>query len=400
MINIINNVKINISIYKYNKQGEKAMGFFSRLGKQLPSVIEWTDSSRDLMVYRYPMNGKEIMMGSKLTVRESQMAVFVNNGKIADIFEPGMYRIETNNLPILTKMMSWKTGFNSPFKADIYFVNTRQFTDQKWGTVNPIMMRDPELGAVRIRGYGKYSFKVFNPEKFLQELFGTSSAFTTKDITEYLKSMIISDISDTLAELKISALDVSSQLKEISVAVAKNLSDNFKSIGLKLVTVIIENLSVPEEVEKMLDTRTQMGLMGDKMNTYMQFQAANAMTEAAKNPNGNNMASAGVGLGAGIGLGKVFSDTFKGGMNDDNNSNSNSAVCPHCNAKIPAGTKFCPSCGKTVTKGKTCPECKNIVPDGYKFCPNCGFFMEPKCPDCGFKLEVGAKFCPNCGKKL
>ena len=372
------------------------MGLFRRLGRQLPSVIEWTDQSKDLMVYRYPMDGKEIMMGSKLTVRESQIAVFVNKGKIADIFEPGMYKLETSNLPILTKLMSWKTSFNSPFKADVYFINTKQFTDQKWGTVNPIMMRDPELGAVRIRGFGKFSFKVFDAEKFLKELFGTSSTFLTRDITEYLKSMIVSDISDTLAELKLSALDISAQLKEISVAVAKNLNDTFKSIGLKLVTVIIENLSVPEEVEKMLDTRTKMGLMGDKMNTYMQFQAANAMTEAAKNP-GNNIASTGIGLGAGIGLGQVFSETFKNSMNK---KDENATICPSCNAKIPAGTKFCPSCGKPATSGKICPKCKSVVPDGSKFCPECGFFMEPKCPGCGFKLETDAKFCPNCGKKI
>lgn len=369
------------------------MGFFRSLKRQLPSVIEWTDESKDLMVYRYPMDGKEIMMGSKLTVRESQVAVFVNKGKIADIFDPGMYTIETNNLPILTKIMSWKTGFDSPFKADIYFVNTRQYTDQKWGTINPIMMRDPELGAVRIRGFGKFSFKVFDAEKFLNELFGTSSTFMTKDITDYLKSMIVSDISDTLAEMKISALDISAQLKEISVAVAKNLNDDFKSIGLKLVTVIIENLSVPEEVEKMMDTRTNMGLMGDKMNTYMQFQAANAMTEAAKNPNGN-LASAGVGLGAGMGIGQIFSESFKSGMKNDEQA------CPSCNAKMPANTKFCPSCGKSTVKGNPCPKCKNIVPEGYKFCPDCGIATSSNCPECNFKLEAGAKFCPNCGKKL
>lgn len=197
------------------------MGLFTRLKRQLPSVIEWLDDSKDIIVYRYPMDGREIMMGSKLTVRESQAAVFVHKGKIADIFEPGMYRLETANLPILTKLMSWKTGFDSPFKAEIYFINTRQFTDQKWGTVNPIMMRDPELGVVRIRGYGKYSFKVFDPEKFLNELFGTSMKFSTKDITDYLRSLIISDISDTLAELKISALDIISQIKEISAAGGK-----------------------------------------------------------------------------------------------------------------------------------------------------------------------------------
>jgi membrane protease subunit (stomatin/prohibitin family) len=372
------------------------MGLFSGIKNQLPSVLEWKDESKDLMVYRYPMDGREIMMGSKLTVRESQVAVFVNKGKIADIFEPGMYRLETGNLPILTKLMSWKTGFNSPFKADLYFVNTKQFTDQKWGTVNPIMMRDPELGAVRIRGFGKFSFKVFDAEKFLQELFGTSSTFLTKDITDYLKSMIISDISDTLAELKISALDITAQLKEISAAVGRHLDEDFKKIGLKLVTVIIENLSVPEEVEKMLDKRTQMGLLGDKMGTYMQYQAANAMAEAAKNP-GGGLASAGIGLGAGVGLGQVFADTFKSGMKS---GDEGGIVCPSCGVKAPANTKFCPSCGKALAGGKKCPKCGAGVPSGSKFCTECGFFLENKCPACGEKIENDAKFCPGCGKKL
>lgn len=369
------------------------MGLFSRLKNQLPSVIEWLDDSKDTMVYRYPMQGREIMMGSKLTVRESQVAVFVHKGKIADIFEPGMHRLETANLPILTKLMSWKTGFNSPFKAEIYFVNTRQFTDQKWGTVNPIMMRDPELGAVRIRGYGKYSFKVFDAEKFLQELFGTSMTFETKDITDYLRSLIISDISDTLAELKISALDIIANIKEISAAVARNLNDDFMKIGLKLVKVVVENLSVPEEVEKMMDTRTNMGLISDKMNTYMQYKAANAMEDAAKNPAGG-LASAGVGLGAGIGMGQMFSDAFKSGMDGGKNIN-----CPSCGASVSSDTKFCPKCGKAVG-GIPCPKCKTTVKQGAKFCPECGFSMEQTCPDCNNKLLPNAKFCPNCGKKL
>lgn len=373
------------------------MGLFRSIKRQLPSVIEWVDDSKDLMVYRYPMDGREIMMGSKLTVRESQVAVFVNKGKIADIFEPGMHRLETSNLPILTKLMSWKTGFDSPFKADLYFVNTKQFTDQKWGTVNPIMMRDPELGAVRIRGFGKFSFRVFDAEKFLNELFGTSASFYIKDISEYLRSMIISDISDTIAELKLSALDISAQIKEISAAVANNLDGDFKKMGLKLVNVVVENLSVPEEVEKMLDKRTEMGLLGDKMGTYMQYQAANAMTEAAKNP-GGGLAGAGVGLGAGLGIGQIFTESFKSGM--QNNNSQNETVCPSCKAKVTGGSKFCPSCGKTVGGGAVCPKCKEKVPSGYKFCPSCGFNLEPgKCAECGFSLEAGAKFCPNCGKK-
>jgi membrane protease subunit (stomatin/prohibitin family) len=363
------------------------------LRNQLPSVLEWTTQSKDTIVYRYPMDGKEIMYGSKLTVRESQAAIFVNKGKIADIFDPGMYKLETGNLPILTKLMSWKTGFKSPFKADIYFVNTMQFTDQKWGTTNPIIMRDPELGVVRIRGFGKFSFKVFNPELFLQEIFGTMPSYSTKDIYEYLRSMLIQDISDTIAELKLSALDLSTQLKEISTAAANNLNEDFKKIGLKLVNVVCENLSVPEEVEKMMDTRTQMGLMGDKMGTYMQFQAANAMSDAAKNPSGG-LAGAGIGLGAGLGIGQIFTDSFKGGMS----AAQNTTACPHCHAQAPEGTKFCPACGKPM--GAVCPKCGNPVNPGAKFCPSCGLGLAPAKCRCGADVPAGSKFCPNCGKSV
>ncbi|MCL1900940.1 MAG: SPFH domain-containing protein, partial [Firmicutes bacterium] len=171
----------------------------------LLKVIEWTDSSPNTLVYRFPMNGKEIMMGSALTVRESQVAIFVNKGQIADIFEPGFYKLKTDNLPILTKLMSWKYGFNSPFKAEVYYVNTRQFPDQKWGTVNPITLRDADFGMVRIRGFGKFSFRVKDPENFLKELFGTNSTFKTEDIVTYLKSILIESISTTIASNKISA---------------------------------------------------------------------------------------------------------------------------------------------------------------------------------------------------
>ena len=175
----------------------------------------------------------------------------------------------------------------------------------------------------------------------------------------------------------------------------KNLDEDFKKIGLKLVTVIVENLSVPEEVEKMMDTRTQMGIMGDKMQTYMQFQAANAMTEAAKNPSGG-LASAGVGVGAGLGLGQMFADTIKGGMTESKGG----TTCAECGAAIGKGVKFCPGCGKPAAGGIQCPKCKATVPQGGKFCPECGSSLDLRCPDCNFKLEASARFCPNCGKKL
>ena len=287
---------------------------FNFIKSQLLKVIEWTDDSKDLLVYKFPMQpNTEIMMGSALTVRESQVAIFVNKGQIADIFQPGYYKLSTDNMPVLTKIMSWKYGFDSPFKAEVYFINTKQFTDQKWGTVNPIMMRDADFGMIRIRGYGKFSFRVDDPATFLKELFGTNSTFETKDITDYLKSILIQNISDTIAELKIPALDLATQYREISAAVTEHSDADFRKMGLQLVNMIVENVSLPEEVEKMMDTRTSMGVMGDKMGAFMQYQTAHAIRDAAQNE-GNGMAGAGMGLGAGLGLGNVFAQNFAQGM--------------------------------------------------------------------------------------
>ena len=378
------------------------MGFIK---SQLLKVIEWTDPAKNVIVYKFPMENREIMMGSALTVRESQVAIFVHKGKISDIFEPGYYKLSTANLPVLTKLMSWKYGFNSPFKAEVYFVNTKQFTDQKWGTVNPIMIRDADFGMVRIRGFGKYSFKVDKPDVFLNELFGTNSSFKTEDINEYLRSIIIQCITDTIAEQKISALDLAANYREISKAVTKETKDEFDGIGLKIVNVIIENISLPEEVEKMMDKRTSMGVLGDKMGTYMQYQTAEALRDAAKNP-GSGLTSAGVGLGAGLGLGNVFADTFKSGMNNDNNTGSGGSKdstpkikCSKCGAEMKATAKFCPECGQKTVSTKSCAKCGAEMKETAKFCPECGASTSNACKNCGHALKPNAKFCPECGEK-
>lgn len=372
-------------------------------------VIEWTDNSTNTLVYKFPMENKEIMFGSALTVRESQVAVFVNKGKIADIFEPGFYKLSTSNLPFLTKLMSWKYGFNSPFKAEVYYINTRQFADQKWGTINPIMLRDADFGVVRIRGFGKFSFKVDKPEVFLNELFGTSSSFKTQDICDYLKSMIIQCITDTIAEQKISALDLAANYREISKAVTKECQDDFAAIGLKIVNVIIENISLPEEVEKTMDKRTSMGVLGDQMGTYMQYQTAESMRDAAKNPGGGGLAGMGVGLGAGVGMGRAFGQNLNAGMNNgqgggpgkfqvEKTESVKMEKCAKCGHEMKAGAKFCPDCGAKVALVK-CAKCGFEMKDGVKFCPECGASTANKCTKCGHALKPGAKFCPECGEK-
>jgi membrane protease subunit (stomatin/prohibitin family) len=342
------------------------MGFFST---NVLKAIEWQDASKDTLVYKYPMDGRKIVFGSKLTVRESQVAIFLNKGKIADIFGPGTYTLHSSNLPILTQLLALPYGFKSPFFADVFFVNTKQFTNQKWGTSNPITMRDAEFGTIRIRGYGTYSFKVDNAETFLKELFGTNSTFTTDDINAYLKSMIVSSISDTIAESKISALDIASNLNEFSGVATTALAEDFEKLGLKLIKLIIENISFPEEVEKAIDTRSSMGVLEGKMDTYVKFKSANAIGDAAK-----NQGTGGVGatLGTGLALGEVIRDNISSSKKSEEEPKQAGKFCPECGAKNRANAKFCSECGKKLASDDTCPKCGSKLPAKSKFCPECG----------------------------
>lgn len=370
------------------------MGLFSGLKSQLLKSVEWTDDSKDTLVYKYPMDGRHIMYGSKLTVRESQAAVFVNKGKLADVFEPGYHKLSASNLPFLTKMLSLPFGFNSPFYADIYFINTKQFTNVKWGTSNPITMRDKEFGTIRIRSYGTYAFRVSNPGTFLKELFGTNSTFKTEDISSYLKSMLIANISDTIAESKISALDLACNLLEFNKACQGKLNVEFNKLGLELTNLVIENISFPEEVEKAIDTRSSMGVMADKMDTFVKYQTAHAIREGANNPNGNNLAGMGIGLGSGAAMGQMINESLS----------ETKKTCPECGASLKASAKFCPECGfKFATANKkSCVHCGAEISANAKFCPECGKNQDEKrvCKKCGAKVSGKGKFCPDCGAKL
>ena len=350
------------------------MGLFKKIvTSQLIDVIEWKDSTQNTMVYRYDMDGKEIMMGAQLTVRESQVAVFVNEGQLADIFQPGRYELTTQNMPIMTALKAWKFGFNSPFKSEVYFINTKQFLDCKWGTSNPVMMRDAEFGMIRIRAFGIFAFRVKDPEVFLKEVFGTNGMFTVQDVEGQIKRTLISGLSDAIAESKIPALDMAANYQELSAFVQKALNPQVETLGLTLTSFIIENISLPEDVEKAIDKRTSMGVAGD-LNKYTQYQAAEAMREAANNPNGGGMAGMGVGMGAGAAIGQMFAQS----MNAVNQQQAQPATVPciNCGKQIPQGSKFCPECGAPQTP------------------------QQKACTNCGAKLEANAKFCPECGQKV
>jgi len=296
------------------------MGLFDKLKGEFVDVIEWTDSSNDTMVWRHPRYQNEIKMGAKLTVRESQVAVFVNEGQMADEFKPGMYTLETQNMPIMTTLKSWKFGFNSPFKAEVYFVNTKQFTNQKWGTKNPIMLRDAEFGPIRLRAFGTYALRVVDAKKFLKEIAGTDAHFTTEEITDQLRNLVITRFTDAIAESKIPALDLASNYDELSKFVAGKINPEFQELGIEVTKLLVENISLPPEVEAALDKRSSMGIIGN-LGAYTQFQAANSMEKAAEN--GNSIMGAGVGMGMGFGMGNQMGNMFnQNQFNPNQNQNT------------------------------------------------------------------------------
>ena len=346
------------------------MGFFKNIIKgQLIDVIEWIDDSRDVMVHRYDMNGKEIMMGAQLTVRESQMAVFMNEGQIADVYSPGRHQLSTANMPIMTALKSWKFRFKSPFKADVFFVNTRQFLDLKWGTANPVMMRDSEFGVIRLRAFGIYSFRVKDPVVFLKEVFVTNCLFTVSGVEGQLKRVMVSSLSDSIAESKIPALDLAANYEELGALAMTALMPKAQAMGLELTSFVIENISLPEEVEKTMDRRTSMGVLGD-MGRYTQYQAAEAMREAANNPGGGAMAGMGVGMGAGAMMGQILTQSLHQPPQAAA-AQPGKTACVRCGADIAPQAKFCQECGASQAAPK-CVGCGADIPAGTKFCPECG----------------------------
>ncbi len=280
------------------------MGLLDKIKGELVDIVEWLDDTRDTIVWRFPRYENEIKMGARLVVRESQTAVFVNEGLIADVFEPGTYTLETQNLPVLSTLKGWKHGFHSPFKAEVYFVSTRQFTDMKWGTKNPVMMRDPELGMVRVRAFGAYSARVTDPQKLLRELVGTDPQFRTDEVHEYLRQNVVSHLASVLASSGIPVIELAAHHGDLGDQLAARLTDELADLGISVPSFIIENISLPPEVEEALDKRTSMGIVSSgtvgSMAAFQQFQAGQAM-EAAADGGGSAGAVIGMGLGQSVG---------------------------------------------------------------------------------------------------
>jgi membrane protease subunit (stomatin/prohibitin family) len=336
------------------------------IAKQWIDVIQWTESEDGVLAYRYPMQDMEIQNGGSLTVRESQMAAFVNEGKVADIFGPGLYKLTTQTLPILTYLQNWDKKFQSPFKSDVYFFSTRLQTNQRWGTATPITIRDKDFGMVRLRGYGIYSWHISDAKAFHTKVSGTREIYHVADIEGQLRNTIIGRMTDAFAQSNVPFLDMAANQVDLGNKISAGLAPMFTDLGLTLDSFVVENLSLPDELQKMLDTRVGMNMLGD-MNKYTQYQVANSLPIAAANE-GGGLAGIGAGLGAGLTMANVMTNALRPGEVPPAGP---APVAPPPAGLAPTGaapvagveTKFCFNCGKSIARvAKFCPECGTAQP--------------------------------------
>lgn len=290
------------------------MALMDFIRKQFIDVIQWTEDGDGTLAWRFPMQDMEIQYGASLTVRESQMAVFVNEGKVADVFGPGLYKLTTQNIPLLTNLKNWDKLFESPFKSDVYFFSTRQQVDQKWGTPQPVTIRDKDFGAVRLRAFGNYSFRIADPRLFHTEISGTRERYGVADLDGQLRGLVLQHLSDGIAQSGIPFLDLAANQIEFAKALAAELGPAFAAIGLKLEGMTVQNVSLPEELQKILDQKIGMGMVGNDMGRFMQYQTAQAIPNMAQGGGGSGIAGDAMGLGAGVALGQVLAQNLQQGL--------------------------------------------------------------------------------------
>lgn len=363
-------------------------------------VIEWTDMTGQDMIHRWPETGStDIKLGAQLIVRDSQSAIFFKSGKGYDVLGPGRHTLTSLNVPLLTRALSLPWGFKSPVRCEVYFANHKVFTNLKWGTKDPVAFRDRELGLVRLRGYGTYTCRIVEPLLFINSLVGREAAYTTDDIADYLRDVIVARINDMFGEKLETIFDLPKQYDELAKDINNKISSEFSKYGLELIDFYITSITPPDEVQKMIDQKSSMKAVGD-LDSFLKFSLARAMNE------GSGGAEAGQAMGVGAGVGMLIPSMFARAcgpnQQDLRPETLPTVTCPKCGSDTPEQSRFCYRCGFAMVAVNRCAECSADLAADAQFCSQCGHKVgeRAKCPACDAKVVPGSKFCTNCGEKL